>query len=165
MLSYSARVLKYANCARQRRIDVQVLDVVEERVERIEVPLRYRIVLVVMALRAIHREPEPRCRHGVGAVECFLEARLLVSRAALAVAQRVAMETGVREEVGRRILEQVGGELQSGELVEGHVFVQRLDHPVAGRLLAVVLRIRQPVDQAFMSAGEGVVEEFLCLFL
>ena len=43
--------------ARQRRVDLRVLHVVEVRVERIEVLLRDRVVLVVMALCALHGQP------------------------------------------------------------------------------------------------------------
>ena len=43
--------------ARQRRVDLRILHVVEVRVERIEVLLRDRVVLVVMALCALHGQP------------------------------------------------------------------------------------------------------------
>ena len=176
--------------ARQRGIDAQVPDIVEERVHRVEVRLRDRIVFVVMALGAFQGQPKPDRTDRVRAVKRLFKSRLLPLRAALAVAQRVAVEAGRDQLVGSRVLHQIGGKLKLGELVEGHVRVQGLDdpvppapgvrasqilfvaiavgvagevQPVARPLLAVMLGSEEPVNQSFVGAGAVVSEEGLRL--
>ena len=140
-----------AHLSWKRSVDLDVAEVIEERVQPIEVPLRDRIVLVVMALGAFHCQAEPGCGDGIRAVEGLLEARLLVPCAALSVAQGVPMEAGGGELIGGRVLEQVRGQLERGELVERHVVVQRVNDPIAPapsvwavQVLRVAVRIRVP---------------------
>src|SRR5262249_37765952 len=91
---------------------------------------------------------------------------------------------------GQRIvrLQHVAGDLPANKLVVWHVRVERLDHevavfpgvwaklvaleslafavandvqPVTGPTLAVVWRVEQPIDQALVRAGRGVVDKGL----
>ena len=105
--------------------------IVEDRVELEVLLLRERVVLVVVALAAAHRRAHPRAHGRVDAVDDRHRAKLLVDRATFAVAERVAVEGRRDPVVERRIRQQVTGQLLERELVERHVGVEGLHHPVA----------------------------------
>ena len=108
-------------------------DVIEEGEELIKFPLRNGIVFVVVAAAAIEREREPREAGGLDAVDDVLDAPFLGDEAALAVDAVVAMKAcgdGLRAR-GRG--QQVAGDLVDRELIEGFVFIERVDHPIAPR--------------------------------
>ena len=91
------------------------------------------------------------------------------------------METRGENLLGLRVREQVTGELLDGELVEGHVRVERIDHPVAPRpiaasrvglkaiSIAVARAVEPPHRHAFAEVrrGEQLVDQFIeaCLDL
>ena len=127
-----------------------VIDVGEERGEAVEVFLRVRVELVVVALGAAHRAGEPgfgKIPHAVGLVD---RAVLGVLRAAFVRRLQQAVVAGGDALPERRIRQQVAGELLDRELVERQIVVERLDHVVAvGRdavlLVAVVAdRVGEP---------------------
>ena len=109
--------------------------------------------------------------------------------AALFVEHRVAMEAGGDLLALRGVGEHVAGELLDGELVERHVGVERVDHPIAVRpdraravllvavgvgvagqiepaarpALAVVRAGEQLIDELLVSIGRSVVDESIGL--
>ena len=98
------------------------------------------------------RQPEKRRAEGVDAVGDVLDAVLLRDDAAFLALHVIAVE-GRREALfGRRVGQQVTGELPGDELVHRHVAVERLDHPVAPRrhlphaVVLIAVRVGVPGD-------------------
>ena len=90
-----------SDLARQRRVDICFFDVLEERKELVIVLLADGIVLVVVALRAAHRESHPGGCDGVRAIEGGFESELIVVDAAFTIRQGLAVETSCDAVVGR----------------------------------------------------------------
>ena len=114
----------------------------EERLHRIEIFLRERIELVVVTRSAVQRCTEPDPTRRGDAVVGVVRLVLLVDGSALVRRRIAAMEARRRLLIRRRVIEQIPRELFQCELVELHVLVERLDHPVAIRPhLAVVVEV------------------------
>ena len=107
--------------------------VVEQRVKLVKLPLRNRVVFVVVTPRAAKRQPEENRRRRLDAIHHGLDAVLLIDDASLALDRMVAVEAGRHALGDRRVRQQVAGELLEGEPVERHVVVERANHPVAPR--------------------------------
>ena len=171
--------------AGQRGIDVDLVDGIEEGVQTVIVPLRYRVVLVVVTLGAFDAQAEPYRRHGIRAVDRFLEAGLFEIDPALAVLEGVAVEARGDARLHRAALEQVAGNLFEGKPIERHVMVQRVNDPMAeapgvrtgqvffiavavgvagliepmlGPLLAVMPRVQQAIHQLFVGV-RAIIEQ------
>ena len=86
---------------------------------------------MVVALRAAHGKAHPHGSQRSGAIQHLLIAELFGIGAALAIGERVAIEAGGHQRVEIAIRQQVAGELLDGELVEGEIAIERVDHPVA----------------------------------
>ena len=177
--------------AGHRRLYVRLFLGVEEGGELVELFLADGIVLVVVALRAAHREAHPHGAQGCGAIQHLFVAELLRVGAAFAIGERIAVEAGGDQGIEIALGEQVAGKLLDGELVEGQIAIQRVDdplavaprpgaraiffvaiairvarqvEPVARPLLAVVRGIEQPVHIALVGVGARVGGEFAYLF-
>jgi hypothetical protein len=111
--------------------DAGFVDVVEEGEELIEFLLADGVVFVVVAAGAAEGEAHPGGASGVDAVDDVFDAPFLVDDAAFAVDAVVAMEAGGDDLIEARVGEEVAGELFDGELVEGFVFVEGANDPVA----------------------------------
>ena len=123
--------------------------VVEERLEAVEVPLRKGVEFVVVAARAVEGLREPRGGDGLDAIGGGLGEKLFGDHAALLVEDVVSVEAGRDFLLERGVGQQVAGELLDGELIERFVVVKRPDHPVAPRVhLAVAVHL--------VSVGVGV---------
>ena len=147
--------------------------------QRVVVGLSHRIVFMVVALGAGHREAEPRRARRVDPVEEVVEPLLLGNRAALAVQKMVAIEAAGDLLIesglfggGRR--QQVARQLLGGKTVERHVGVEGLHHPVppdplpgvAILLEAVGIGVAGDVEPgerhslAVVRAGKEAVDQF-----
>jgi hypothetical protein len=104
--------------------------VVEDRVELKVFALRQRVVFVVVALRAGQRRAHPGAQRRVHAIDDGDGAKLLVDRAPFVVGERVAVEAGGDLVVERGARQQVAGDLPDRKAIEGHVGIERADHPV-----------------------------------
>ena len=105
--------------------------VVEVGVELVELPLRDRVVLVVVAACTADRQPQPDRGGGLEPVHGVFDLILIRVGAVLGVASMVAVEAR-RDALGQgRVGKQVSRELLDRELVEGHVVVEGVDHPIA----------------------------------
>ena len=159
--------------------------IVEESEQRIEILLRERIVLVVVAAGAAQRLPQPHRRGGLDAVGAVLGEELFRDHAALFVDHGVAVKPGGDPLFERRVRQQVAGNLLDGELVERQVAVEGRDDPVAPRVhlavavhliavrvrkppgvepveghpLAIVGRLQQPGDDLFVRVRRRVRQE------
>ena len=100
-----------------------------------------------MATRATEGQSK---KHGAGgghAIDDVIDAILLKVDAALEVDRRVAMEAGGNQLVRGGLGQQIARKLIHGELVEGHVEVEGVDHPIAifpnfaGRINGIAIRI------------------------
>src|SRR5262245_44234908 len=80
----------------RRRLERDLIGVVEESVELIEIALRERIVLVCVAFRAAHGQSQKGGRHRVHAIDDALDTELLRIVAPLGIEERVAMKAGGR---------------------------------------------------------------------
>ena len=116
--------------------------VVEERRQRVELLLRERVELVVVADRAAGGQAEPDLRRRLGAVAGVEDEVFLVDRAALVGRDVAAVEAGGDLLIERAVRQQVAGQLLDRELVERLVLVEGVDDPVAvGPDLAVVVEV------------------------
>src|SRR5258705_12920572 len=68
--------------------------VVEERGELVILFLQDGIVLVIVAARAAHREPEPYRRRGLDTIGDVVQAEFLIDDAAFGAGAVIAMEAG-----------------------------------------------------------------------
>ena len=107
------------------------MHVVEEREHPIVVLLADRVVFVVVAAGAFHRQAEEGGARGADPVGDVFDAVFLVDDATFAVDDVVAVEGRGQALVSGRIRQQVAGELFGHEAVERHVRVERLDDVVA----------------------------------
>ena len=128
---------------------------------------------MVVAFGATHRGAQPDLGGGAHAVHNVLGEILLRVGAALVVRHHVAMEAGGNLLVDGRIRQQVAGELLDGELIEGFVVVERLDHPVAPQMhlpeaieviaagigVARLIQPRQREPFAIMRRGEEALDQ------
>ena len=159
--------------------------VAEEGAERVEVLLRDRVELVIVASGAAHGQAEPDGAHGLGAILGVDFGVFLVDDAAFVGGDVAALEAGGDELIERRVGQQVAGELFDGELVERQVAVEGVDHPVAVRpdfavvvdmhavrvavaggvepvaraVFAVVGRGEVAIHHALVGVGRSVLEE------
>ena len=86
---------------------------------------------MIVTLGALHREAEPSGAHRGHTIDGIFEFELLVVDAALAIGQRHTEKAGgdTLFRIGVRL--QVTGELIDGELIEGHIAIECVDHPIA----------------------------------
>ena len=105
--------------------------VVEQRVKLVKLPLRNRVVFVVVTPRAAKRQPEENRGRRLDAIHHGLDTILLIDDASLALDRMVAIEAGRHALGDRRVRQQVAGELLEGKPVERHIVVERANHPVA----------------------------------
>jgi hypothetical protein len=175
--------------AREVRRLPGLVDVLEEREQRVEVLLLDRVVLVVVASAALEGQPEegrPERGHPVHHVG---DPELLFNDPALLVLHVQPVERRRQPLLLGGIRQQVAGELPGEELVEPLVAVERPDHPVAvrpdgprlvvlvalgvgepghvqpvrGHPLPVPLAFQEPIGHPLVSVGRGVLEEVVRL--
>ena len=173
-----------------RRVDVlerlpPLGDVVEVGQDLVELLLRDRVELVIVAAGAAQRQAEPDRRRRLHPVDRVLDEELVDDDAAFAVLAVVAVEGGGDALLARCAGQHVAGKLLDRELVERHVRVVGVDHPVAPaphrplavglvavrvrvaggveplhrHPLAVARRAEQPVDGLLVGVRGVVVEE------
>ncbi len=131
-----------------------LVNAVEESRHPVVVRMAHGIELVRVALRAAECEAEPDRACRVHAVQHIIHARLLRIAPALAVGHVVAVEACRQLLLRRRLRQQVARELEAGELVKGHVVIERARHPVTPgpvrargiRLEAVRVRVARRVQ-------------------
>src|SRR5262245_13173593 len=143
-----------------------------------------------MALSATDRKPQKGLADGVDAINYALDAELFGIDAALLIEHRVPQKTCGHPGLQRRLRQQIARQLFDRELIEGHVFVERVDHPVAIRPdrasavfleavgvglwrgvappspppLAVMRAVEQAIDQFAVSVRPAVARELIDLF-
>ena len=125
--------------------DDRLLHVREDRAHGVEIFLRDRVELVVVALRAADRLAEPDGADGadaVGQVACLV---VLGLGAAFFGGEEQPVEGRGDLLVLRRLRHQVAGDLLAGEAVERHAVVERADDVVAVRP-DVARRVRVVAD-------------------
>ena len=167
--------------------------VIEEGRELVELLLRERIKLVVVAHGAAGSEAEPHGRRRLCAVAGVEHGVFLGNHSAFVRRDVAAVEAAgdlvVEDLVGRGIravvLHEIAGQLQDRELIERHVAVERVDHPlpigphlaevvevdavgvavacvvepVAAAMLAPLEAREQRIDEPLVGVGVGVVHE------
>ena len=84
-----------------------------------------------VALGAGRGQAEPGCACGAHPIDHRQIPKLKRVDAAFLVDHRVAMEAGGDDVIDRRFRQHVAGDLPNRKRVEGHVVVERPDHPVA----------------------------------
>jgi hypothetical protein len=143
-----------------------------------------------MALGATDRQPQKGLADGVDAINYALDAELFGIDAALLIEHRVAQKTRGHAGLQRRLRQQIARQLFDRELIERHVFVERVDYPVAiwpdrARAvffepvgvgvsrgveppspppLAVMRAVEQAIDQFAVSGRAAVARELIDLF-
>ena len=122
-------------------VDPGLLVRIEEGEQRVEVLLRHRVELVVVAARAAERQAKERGAHRGRAVHRVFQQVFRVDRPALVARHVRAVEAARRLLLHGGVRDQVAGHLLHHEAVVGHVVAEGLEHPVAPEphLPAVVL--------------------------
>ena len=159
--------------------------VVEIREELIELLLRERIELVVVASRARDRQAHEHRGGRVHAIDDVFDRVLFGNDAAFRVAAVITIEPGGDLLVQRSVGQQVAGQLLDRELVVGHVAIERVDHPVAPppheplavgliavavgiarsiepgerHALAILRRAQQPIDDLLVCVRRRVLQK------
>ena len=163
----------------------RLIQIVEQGVEAVILALLDGVVLMGVAAGASHRETEPDRAGCLDTVEGVFALVFLLDGPALAGAHIAADVTGSDFLLGACVGQQVACQLLSGEFVERHVLVERIDDPlailpdaaigvdvvavrvgVAGGIqpvtrlmLAVTGRVEQPVHQPLIGLGLRVGQE------
>ena len=145
---------------------------------------------MIVADGALPGEPHPGVERRGRAVDGVAEEKLLVDRAPLARRHVAAREAGSCLLLARGAGEEIAGELENRELIEGEVFVEGLHDPVAvgphvalvveveavgvgiardvepmaGHLLAMVRARQQPIDELVIGIRGGIGDEGRHLF-
>jgi hypothetical protein len=161
--------------------------VVEEGEQAVKVALRKRVVFVVVTAAAAERQAQPDGGGRLDAVGDIFDGVFFGDDPALGVAAVVAIEAGRDLLVERRTGQQVPGDLLDRELVERHVSVEGLDHPVAppphdslavalvaagvgvaggveprhGHPFAIAGRSQQPIDGPLVRVGRMVRQKLV----
>ena len=133
---------------------------------------------MVVTARAAHRQSQPYGRGRFDPVDHVLDRVFRVDNAAFSVTPVVAIETTGDLLFERGVGQHVASDLLDRELIERHIVVERLDHPVTpsphvalrvglvtvgvgvaggiqpadGHALAVPRRFQQPVNYLFVGA-------------
>ncbi len=112
-----------------------IINVGEESPHRVEVAGGERIVLVVMALAAAECGPQPDLRHVANAI-CLIDRPILVDLDATLMRGLQQPVIGRSEHqvvwmLALSRLDQIAGQLQQREAVEGQILQKGMDHPVA----------------------------------
>ena len=167
---------RHADAGREPARGARLRHAIEHVEQAVIVGLLHRVVFVIVALGAGHRQPQPRRARRVDTVEEVVEPLLFGDRAPLAVQEVIAVEAAGDLLLVGRVRQQVAGQLLDRELVERHVGVEGFHHPVAPdplpgvaillkavgvgvargiepgerHPLAVVRARQQPVDQQFV---------------
>lgn len=110
--------------------DTGFLNRIEVGKQLIELLLADRIVLVIMAATAVQAEAQPGEPNGFHAVDHCFGKPLFRNPSALPIQPRIAIEAGRDDLFLRGLVQQISGQLFNGELIEGLIAVERIDHPV-----------------------------------
>ena len=86
---------------------------------------------MVVALGAFEGGAKPDGTGGVDAVDDLIDAAFFGLSTRFDVGGGAAMKAGGDDLLGRSVGQQVAGDLLQRELIEGHVRIQRVHHPVA----------------------------------
>ena len=104
---------------------------IEEGGHLVELAVGNGVVFVSVALGAIQGQPQPDAAHGDGAVGSVGNEKFRGVRAALLIEAGVAVEARGDLLLDTGVRQQVSGQLPFRELVERHVAVISIHHPVA----------------------------------
>src|SRR5262245_31597559 len=107
----------------EMRIKSMFINVREEGRHAIKVGLQYRIVLMVMAARALERQSQESHAIGDDAIRDVGDAELLLDAAALVRLPVQAIEGGGQTLIARWLGQQVAGSLREDKLVVGQVVI------------------------------------------
>ena len=130
------------------RILPGLIDVLEKRKERIEIPHGNRIKLVIVTAGAFQRQTQERRAEGIDAIHHITDPELFFDDATFLVLQVEAVERGGQTLLLRCFRQQIAGKLPGREPVEGQVLVERLNDPIAvrphrpGRVHLISIRVR-----------------------
>ena len=134
---------------------------------------------MIVTAAAFHRQAQEHTRSGRGSIDDAFDAPFLGDDAALIIDAVIAIETGRHAIIDRRVRQQIAGQLLDRELIERHVAVVSVDHPVAPlphvplgvglisvrigipriiqplhrHLLTVSRRCKQPIDHLLICIG------------
>ena len=86
---------------------------------------------MIVAAGAAHGQAEPDDRCCLYSIGHVLHSKLLGHDAAFGVGAVIAMKAGGNLLGCGGIGQQIPGDLLDGELIEGHVAIERVDHPIA----------------------------------
>ena len=129
-----------------------LIEIVEQGEQLIKLALTDRVILVIVTAGTAQCEAHPDRAHCLHTIDDVLSAPFLIESPALGVDAMVTIEPGRKHLALGGVRQQVASKLLHGELIVRHVVVERLNHPVAPRPLAVfeivVVAVTVPVPRA-----------------
>ena len=128
----------------------EVRHIVKDREQLVILPLTDRVVLVIVTLGALQRQPKPGSAGRLKPIHDALDPKLLLARVVALGLHRVAMKRAGHPLPRGRVRYQITGELIDRKTIERHVVIQRSNHPVTIRpdVARPVRRIARRVGKA-----------------
>ena len=114
-----------------RKLDRLFLRFVEERKQSIIIGVWNRIVFVCVALGTTHGESQPNRSDRIGSIECRSDPKFLLVGTTFGVGEGLAIEGGGNALIGSRVGKLITRQLLDRELIERHIAIECLNHPVA----------------------------------
>ena len=118
------------NLARQQRIQVDYIGVVKQRIQLVEFRLEDHIIFVIMTLGATGCQSQPSGSEGHRPINHLIDTILFQVGTSLPIAQRVAEKPSPHPLRNGCSRQQVSRELFDGELIERHIAMECIDHPL-----------------------------------
>ena len=142
------RVPHHDRRARHARIGnlPRLVHAVEEAEEAEVFLLRQRVVLVIVAARALRADAEERAPERVDAIDDVLRPVFLRDDAAFLALHVIAIEAGRENLLVGRVREQIAGELPRDELIERQIAIEGAESP--SRATATSSACRRPDSHA-----------------
>ena len=111
----------------------RLVDILEKGEKGIEIPHGYRVEFVIVTAGTLQCQAQKRRAERIDAIDHITDAKFFLDDAALFVLQVEAVEGGGEPLFPGGVRQQVAGELPGHKPVEGQVFIEGLDDPVAIR--------------------------------
>ena len=113
------------------QVEIRLIRIVEEGHQAIKLGVGNGVVLMRVALAALHGQAQPGGGGGAHTIHHGVEPELQGVNATLFIEHGVTMKAGGHYLAGRGVRKQVTCKLLNGEPIKRHVGIQSLNHPVA----------------------------------
>ena len=109
--------------------------VIKVRKERIKLSLRNRVILVIVASTTVKSKSHPGQTSGLKAIDYGLHTPLFGNDPPFTIKTMIALKSAGNFLIQRCVLKHIPRNLLDRELIEWHVLIKSIDHPVTPRPL------------------------------